>query len=79
MPNSPNPDTRTRRSLIRPLDQEDRPTVCTAAAAFYLSRADQTMRAWAARGGKGALTPVRVNGRLAWKVADIRAALGVQP
>ena len=58
-----------------PLQSITRPAVDTAAAAFYLNRQPQTMRAWACRGGP--LTPLRINGRLAWAVADIRAALGV--
>jgi len=57
-----------------PLEQVTRPTVPTADAAYYLNRQPQTLRAWACL-ENGALRPVRISGRLAWKVADIRALL----
>ena len=59
-----------------PLALEQRPAVDTAAAAHYLSRRPQTLRGWACL-ENGPLRPIRINGRLAWKVADIRALLGV--
>jgi hypothetical protein len=59
-----------------PLELERRPTVDTAAAAHYLTRRPQTLRGWACH-EDGALRPLRINGRLAWKTADIRALLGV--
>lgn len=60
-----------------PLHLETRPAVDTAAAAHYLSRRPQTLRGWAMKDGTGPLRPLRINGRLAWKTADIRALLGV--
>ena len=54
-----------------PLNQVTSPTVSTAAAAYYLNRKPQTLRAWACL-EKGALRPVRVYGRLAWSVNCIR-------
>lgn len=62
-----------------PLHEENRPTVHTAAAAFYLNRRPQTLRHWAMKSGSGPVSCIRINGRLAWRVADIRSALGVQP
>ena len=60
------------------LDSETRPAVDTAAAAHYLNRRPQTLRGWAClETFPAGLRPVRVNGRLAWPVADIRRALGV--
>ena len=59
-----------------PLDQECRPTVDTAAAAYYLNRRPQTLRCWAVY-QVGAVNPIRINGRLAWPVAEIRRVLGV--
>ena len=58
------------------LDAVTRPTVDTAAAAYYLNRRPQTMRSWASR-DDGPLRPLRVHGRLAWPVAGIKAVLGV--
>ena len=52
------------------------PTVDTAAAAYFLNRRPQTLRIWACQ-ENGPLRPVRVNGRLAWPVAEIRRVLGV--
>ncbi len=58
-----------------PLNQEVRTTLPTREAAKHLNRAVQTLRIWACR-EDGPIRPVRVSGRLAWKVADIRRVLG---
>ena len=59
-----------------PLESVTRPTVETASAAHYLNRRPQTLRGWACL-ENGPLRPVRINGRLAWKVSDLRRVLGV--
>jgi hypothetical protein len=59
-----------------PLESETRPMVATASAAHYLARRPQTLRGWACL-ENGPLRPIRVNGRLAWPVAEIRRLLGV--
>lgn len=59
-----------------PLNQEKRPTVSTDAASFYLNRKPQTLRIWACQ-ENGPIRPIRINGRLAWRTADIRALLEV--
>ncbi|MNL54287.1 hypothetical protein D3C87_1776080 [compost metagenome] len=59
-----------------PLESEDRPVVETAAAAHYLGRRPNTLRIWSCS-GTGPLTPIRVNGRLAWRVSEIRRLLEV--
>ncbi len=41
----------------------------TAEAAIVLKRAPQTLRIWAMRGHP--INPVRIQGRLAWKVSDL--------
>jgi hypothetical protein len=56
------------------LSFERRTHVDTACAAYHLGRKPQTLRVWASS-EKGPLRPVRVNGRLAWPVADIRRVL----
>ncbi len=56
------------------LEQETRSHVETACAAFHLNRREQTCRAWACL-ENGPLRPVRINGRLAWAVADIQKLL----
>lgn len=61
---------------FQPLETVRRPAVDTEAAAFYLNRRPQTLRIWAM--GKGPIQPIRVHGRLAWPVADIRRLLGVE-
>lgn len=58
-----------------PLELETRSHVGTDQAAFYCLRAPQTMRMWAALEPKGAIKPIRVNGRLAWPVAAIKSML----
>ena len=60
-----------------PLAQVVRTHVDTGQAAFYVNRAEQTMRAWACR-EDGPIRPIRVNGRLAWPVAEIKRLLGVE-
>ena len=62
------------QQIFPPLESVTRPTVPTDAAAFYLNRRPQTLRAWACL-ENGALSPVRINGRLAWSVSDIRNLL----
>jgi hypothetical protein len=57
-----------------PLAQESRTAVPTDAAAFYLSRKPQTLRQWACL-ENGPLRPIRINGRLSWSVAGIKAVL----
>lgn len=59
-----------------PLEKVNRPTVPTDQAGYYLDRRPQTMRTWAMR-EDGPLRPLRINGRLAWPVADLRRVLGV--
>jgi len=53
------------------LETVTRQTVDTAAAAYYFNRREQTLRAWACH-ENGPIRPVRINGRLAWPVAEIR-------
>lgn len=60
-----------------PLALETRSALPTTEAAFHLNRAQQTLRLWACRSGSGPITPHRVNGRLAWPVAELRKVLGV--
>lgn len=60
--------------IFTPLEQVTRPTVPTADAAHYLNRQPQTLRAWACL-ENGPMRPVRICGRLAWPVAQIRALL----
>ena len=74
-------DTRraaTEPQQFPPLELVNRPTVPTEQAAHYLLRRPQTLRGWAcAETFPDGLRPVRINGRLGWPVAGIRAALGV--
>jgi hypothetical protein len=65
----------TEQPIIFPsIDHETRSHVDTACAAYHLSRKPQTLRMWACF-ENGPLRPTRVNGRLAWSVAQIRALL----
>jgi hypothetical protein len=57
-----------------PLESETRTAITTLEAAHHLNRQPQTLRTWACF-ENGAIRPVRVNGRLAWKVSDIKALL----
>jgi hypothetical protein len=46
----------------------------TDEAAAAINRKPQTLRKWACL-ENGPIRPVRINGRLAWKVADLQALL----
>ncbi|AKH39603.1 hypothetical protein AAW31_11175 [Nitrosomonas communis] len=67
--------TSTEKSFP-PLEEITRPTVTTEEAAYYLNRKPQTMRIWAMN-ENGLITPLRINGRLAWPVKEIKRVMGV--
>jgi hypothetical protein len=48
--------------------------LATAPAAACINRKSQTLRKWAST-GSGPIQPVRIHGRLHWKVSDLRALL----
>ncbi|QYG05006.1 DNA-binding protein [Janthinobacterium sp. PAMC25594] len=50
---------------------ENRTVIDTNEAAFHLGRKPQTLRKWACH-EDGPLRPIRIYGRLAWSVADIK-------
>ena len=62
---------------LTPLALETRSALPTPEAAGHLNRAQQTLRMWAMRSGSGPIVPLRINGRLAWKVSDLKRVLGV--
>ncbi len=62
-------------SEIIPLDRETRSSLPTAEAAAHLNRAPQTLRVWACY-ENGPIRPIRIGGRLSWRVSDLRAILG---
>jgi hypothetical protein len=70
------PQHRAHAQHFPPLEHESRPAVPTEQAAHYLNRRPQTLRCWAMR-EDGPLRPVRINGRLAWPVSELRRVLGV--
>jgi hypothetical protein len=65
-----------QQSEFLPLELETRPTVDTAATAYYLRKAQQTLRIWACK-ENGPIRPIRVGAHLHWRTADIRKLLGV--
>ena len=70
-------NTRIQATEFPPLESVTRPTVDTAAAAYYLNRRPQTLRTWAMNSGTGPVPCIRINGRLAWPVSELRRVLGV--
>ena len=62
---------------LTPLALETRTALPTSEAAGHLNRASQTLRMWAMRDGTGPIRPIRINGRLAWPVSELRRVLGV--
>ena len=73
--NHSHPAIASHKQQLPTLDQITRPILTTGEAAVYLNRKPQTLRCWAMR-EDGLLRPVRINGRLGWKVSDIRALIG---
>ena len=67
-------DLVVKQSAFTPLESETRTALNTDEAAHHLNRKSQTLRQWACL-ENGPIRPVRINGRLAWKVADIRNLL----
>jgi hypothetical protein len=62
-----------------PLELEKRQVVPTDVAAIHLNRAKQTLLVWATATYRDPpITPIRINGRLAWPVAGIKKLLGMQ-
>lgn len=61
---------------LTPLERETRSNLPTSEAAGHLNRSEQTLRLWACR-ENGPIRPVRVHGRLAWPVAEIKQLVGV--
>ena len=60
-----------------PIEQTNRTHVPTDQAAYYLNRRPQTLRTWACF-ENGFIKPIRINGRLAWPVSEIKKLLGVE-
>ena len=57
------------------LDRASLPEVLpTDEAAAAINRKPQTLRKWACL-ESGPIRPIRINGRLAWKVSDLQALL----
>ena len=65
----------TSTTHFPPLEEVTRPTVPTDQAAYYLNRQPQTMRSWSCLQPSGGIRPIKINGRLAWKISDIKALL----
>jgi hypothetical protein len=66
----------TKTLQLFPLERETRSNLPTPEAALHLNRAPQTLRIWAMR-ENGPLRPIRVHGRLAWPVTELRRLLQV--
>lgn len=60
------------------LTEQDLPVVLTTEkASAYINRAPQTLRKWACLDcAPNGIRPIRINGRLAWKVSDLNSLLG---
>ena len=65
-----------QEKLYPSLETETRSAIPTDNAAYHLNRKSQTLRTWACF-ENGPIRPVRINGRLAWPVAEIRNLLVV--
>jgi len=68
------PTARTKPQSVTPLERETRSVLPTWEAAYHLNREQQTLRLWAMH-ENGPIRPLRVNGRLAWPVSELRRVL----
>lgn len=64
----------TTNNTFPPLSLETRTAIPTDAAAHHLNRAPQTLRKWACL-ENGPIRPIRINGRLAWRVSDLKTLI----
>ena len=62
---------------IQLLESECRSTLPTSEAAVHLNRREQTLRMWACL-EIGPIRPIRINGRLAWPVDQLKSLLLVE-
>ena len=79
LPNAEGPQPGSTKGLppdFVPLHEERRTHISTRLMCAHMGRAEQTARGWACN-EDGPLRPIRVNGRLAWPVADIKRLLGM--
>jgi len=68
------------KTINQPVTQVSLPEVLpTDRAAAAINRAPQTLRKWACL-ENGPIRPIRINGRLAWRVSELQSLLdgGVQ-
>jgi hypothetical protein len=63
-----------QEKLYPSLESETRTAIPTDNAAYHLNRKSQTLRTWACF-ENGPIMPIRINGRLAWPVVDIKNLL----
>jgi hypothetical protein len=68
-------NTNAKNASFPALAEITRSHIPTEQASYYLNRRPQTLRAWACF-ENGLIKPIRINGRLAWRVADIKKLLG---
>lgn len=66
----------TNAKQLVSLQDEKRTNLPTNEAAYHLNRAHQTLRVWAMR-EDGPIRPLRINGRLAWPVSELKRLMGV--
>lgn len=67
----------TKDKMNYPLLQSlEKPILTTKEAAFYLNRKPQTLRHWSHK-KTGDILPLVINGRLGWRVDDIKKLFGI--
>lgn len=67
----------TNKNYYSPIEQITRSHIPTNEAAHYLNRKPQTLRIWACF-ENGLIKPIKINGRLAWPVNEIKKLLGME-
>lgn len=63
--------------MNQPIETDLPAVLTTNKASTYINRRPQTLRKWACLdNAPGGIRPIRINGRLAWKVSDLQKLLG---
>jgi hypothetical protein len=66
----------TKGSHLPPLEAVGKPNLTTEETAYYTNRTPKTLRSWACY-ENGPIRPLRINGRLAWPVSEVKRILGI--
>ena len=71
---NPSKTLASHNQLLPPLELITKSVLTTQEASYYLNRQPQTLRCWAMK--QHPIRAINVNGRLGWRVSDIKRLVG---